>query len=67
MKCDRCQTPTTTFQMSFFNTQMCCLACIEKEQKHPDYEKARKAELGALHFGNRNFKGIGLPKDLQPK
>lgn len=66
-QCDRCKKETNTFMMSFFNTEMCCLDCIEKEQKHPEYEKARKAELGALHFGMRNYEGIGLPKDLRPK
>jgi hypothetical protein len=50
--------------MSLFNTQMCCSECIEKERNHPRFEEARDAELTALHEGNYNFPGIGLPEDL---
>jgi hypothetical protein len=51
--------------MSFFNTQMCCSRCIERERAHPKYAEAREAEEMALKSGNRNFDGIGLPNDLR--
>jgi recombinational DNA repair protein (RecF pathway) len=58
--CDRCGKPTTTFRMSMYNTEMCCKDCLEAEQKRPDYEEARKAELEQVRQGNYNYKGIGL-------
>ena len=64
MNCERCGNGTTTHQMSFFNTQMCCPACIEQERAHPKYAEAREAEWMALKAGDRNFDGIGLPNDL---
>ncbi len=65
MNCDRCGNKTTCHQMSFFNTQMCCSRCIERERAHPKYAEAREAEEMALKSGNRNFDGIGLPNDLR--
>jgi hypothetical protein len=50
--------------MSRFNTQVCCMGCIEKEKKHPDYLFAEAAELAAVRAGDYNFKGIGLPAGL---
>lgn len=63
--CDRCKQPTKIFRMSRFNTDMCCPACLTKEQKHPDYPKAVEAERQALLSGNYNFPGIGLPDDYE--
>ena len=51
-------------RMSYFNTDFCCLDCIKREQQHPDYKKARAAELAALRRGERDFPGIGKPADL---
>ncbi len=48
-------------QMSRFNTDVLCPACIEEERKHPDYEKATEAELAAVKRGERDFPGIGWP------
>ena len=64
--CERCgkSTKGEAVRMSFFNTEMCCLDCLEKERKHPDYQKAKEAELAALRRGERNFPGIGKPQDL---
>jgi hypothetical protein len=62
--CQRCSIDRGSLQMSLFNTQMCCSECIEKERNHPRFEEARDAELTALHEGNYNFPGIGLPEDL---
>jgi hypothetical protein len=42
-----------------FDLSLICLPCQTTERKHPDYEKAREAELQAVKNGNRNFKGIG--------
>jgi len=63
-KCQRCQKETTITTMSMFNTDHCCLECIDKEKKHPDYKYAKQMELLAIETGNYNFPGIGLPDDL---
>lgn len=63
--CDRCLHPTKVTQMSLFNMDMCCLACIEMERAHPDFPRARAVELEELSKGNVNFPGIGLPEDLK--
>jgi len=47
-----------------FNTQICCTKCIELERAHPDFPKAREAELNAFKEGDYNYPGIGLPDDL---
>jgi len=41
------------------------MTCLSKEQKHPEYKEAKKAELAAVRNGNYNFAGIGLPGDLK--
>jgi len=64
-KCDRCSGTEKAFTMSFFNTDWICEDCDEKEKKHPDYPKAKEAELKAIKQGNFNFEGIGLPEDLK--
>ena len=51
--------------MSFFNTEMICIACKDAERAHPDYEKAKQIELEQCLQGNLNFEGIGLPEDLK--
>ena len=60
-KCDRCGGELSVRQMSRFNTDVLCPACIEEERKHPDYEKAAVAELEAVRRGDMNFPGIGWP------
>jgi len=62
--CDRCHKPTTTTMMSIFNTDYCCMECLDNEKKHPKYDEARDEELRQVQAGNYNFPGIGLPKDL---
>jgi hypothetical protein len=49
--------------MSFFNTDMCCIQCIDTEKKHPKYVEARAAEEAALRSGNYNFSGVGYPSE----
>lgn len=63
--CDRCGVELTgVHRMSFFNTDMCCLDCLEKEKQHPDYQRAKAEELAAVQRGDYNFPGIGKPEDL---
>lgn len=62
--CERCNKKTNTLIVSFFNTEWICLECQEKEKAHPDYQKAKEAELEAVINGNFNFPGIGKPTDL---
>lgn len=50
--------------MSYFNEDFCCLDCLEKEQQHPAYARARQSEREAVQRGDLNFKGIGKPADL---
>lgn len=61
--CQRCWKEANCTQMSFFNTQMCCMKCIEEERKHPKYAEAKAAEEAALKAGNFNFQGIGYPSN----
>mgnify|MGYP001300590666 FL=1 len=63
--CDRCGAPTHTTIGSYFNTQMICTSCEEKERKHPQYELAKEVELQQCLLGNLNFQGVGLPEDLK--
>ena len=58
-KCDRCGGELKVRQMSRFNTDVLCPACIEEERNHPDYPKAAEAELAAVKRGDTNFPGIG--------
>lgn len=61
--CDRCGKFLSARIMSKFNEGARCLECKDLERKHPDYEKASKAELEAVKAGNYNFPGIGWPGD----
>ena len=61
--CDRCGKDLKGGRMmSMFNTDCLCLDCLDKEKRHPDYEKARQAEHEAVKRGDFNFKGIGWDK-----
>ena len=62
--CQRCYEKTNITTGSYFNTQMICMECSEKETNHKDYQKAKDAEGEQVKNGNFNFEGIGLPKDL---
>ena len=66
--CERCQKPTNgTTTMSMFNTQVICMECKEEETKHPDYNKAREADITAWKNREMYYEGIGLPEDLKLK
>lgn len=62
--CDRCHKPARAHAMSYFNTDDCCLDCLEKERQHPDYKRAKEAEMRAVQRGDYNFPGVGRPSDL---
>ncbi len=64
-KCDRCGCETTMSKMSWFNEDMLCPSCQEKEEAHPDYAKAKAADnFFLINKKNYNFPGIGKPADL---
>lgn len=66
-KCERCrnqQEGPYAITMSYFNTQLICETCERKEQAHPKYQQAKQAEIEAIKTGNYDFRGIGLPKEL---
>ena len=62
-RCQRCGKETNITIMSRFNTQEICMPCEDVETKHPDYDKARQAELDQVRMGNYNYDGIGLPSN----
>lgn len=64
MECERCGADTISSICSMFSTEQICPSCATKEQKHPDYERARRAEAKAVRNGDYNFEGIGKPRDL---
>ena len=64
MKCDRCGRDVIAYMMSFFNEDKCCLACLDKERKHPRFKLAHAAEVAACERGDFNFPGVGKPADL---
>ncbi len=63
--CDRCSEQPTSLVGSYFNEDMLCKICVEKEQKHPLYEEAKRKEIEEVFKGNMNYEGIGLPNDLK--
>ena len=64
MTCDRCHKETYVRHGSYFNTEMVCGTCLDTEEAHPDFERARQAEEAEVKRGNFNFPGIGKPHDL---
>lgn len=66
MTCERCgSTQISVYTMSYFNTEMICMACQRKERGHPMYQEAVSAENAAVALGDLNYAGIGLPEDLR--
>ena len=65
-KCNRCGASfaNRAHTMSFFNTDMICMNCVQKERKHSRYKEAHDTECEAVRRGNYNFPGIGKPEDL---
>ena len=50
--CKRCCKETPFLSMSFLNTQMCCMDCLDKEKDHPQYKEAKEEELRQVKAGN---------------
>jgi hypothetical protein len=65
MICDRCHKESGGSIGSMFNMEQICFECKDKEQKHPDYERAAKVEADHVRQGDYNFRGVGLPADLR--
>jgi len=63
--CQRCFKKTLSHTMSWFNTNLICNSCSNKEADHPRYKEAREAEEKAVRSGNYNFKGIGCSAPKQ--
>ena len=59
--CERCYKESVAFMMSFFNTQMCCMECIDEEKTRQGYAEAKEMELEQVRNGNYSFEGVGLP------
>lgn len=57
--CHRCGAKSSVHMMSRFNKDLLCMDCIDREQEHPDYQRAAKAELEAVRRGDYNFPGTG--------
>lgn len=65
MICDRCGKESFASTGSYFNMQVICMTCSDKERAHPQFEEARNIETEAVKRGDFNFPGIGLPADLR--
>jgi len=54
--CERCgKVPLIASMVSRFNTDVCCLDCIEDEKQAPNYRAAHDAELAAVKAGDYNY------------
>lgn len=63
--CDRCGTPPIRGSMlGWFNTGALCFDCYGDEQRHPDYEAARRQWQTAHDAGTLDFGGVGVPPEL---
>jgi hypothetical protein len=64
MRCERCGKKALSLTGSYFNTQMICPDCDDRERKHPRFKDAVAADEAACRQGNYNYSGIGLPEDI---
>ena len=62
--CHRCLQSSPCYTMSWFNRELICGDCDDKEHQHPQIEEAKRADWEACKAGNWNFPGIGKPQDL---
>ena len=62
--CQRCGESAQIGSVSYFNTQFCCMPCLDTEQAHIQYGEARAAELLEVSKQNYNYPGLGLPADI---
>jgi len=66
MNCQRCGRENVTLTGSYFNMEMICTSvCDKNERAHPGFNEARRIENEEVRKGNMNFKGVGLPKELE--
>lgn len=65
--CDRCNRKTNSTKGSYFNTDMICSICEQKEKAHPQYQYAVQMEQEQVMNGNMKYEGIGLPEELKEK
>jgi hypothetical protein len=59
--CHRCNTECGGYTMSYFNHDLICSVCDERERAHPDFAMAEASDRFAIKQGNYNFPGIGWP------
>ena len=62
-QCERCGAKDTSLIGSWFNTEMICGDCRQREEKHPHSNIAKMVERAHCLKGNMNFAGIGLSPD----
>ena len=61
--CRRCGIKSNAHTMSWFNTDLICMDCSDKEKEHPKYQEAKSMENAEVKKGNFNFQGIGLESE----
>jgi len=59
-KCQRCGEKGNTSTMSWFNTDLICMDCSDKEKSHPKYQEAKDREHAEVKKGNLNYGGVGF-------
>ena len=58
--CQRCGEKSNVTTMSWFNTDLLCMDCADKETKHPKFQEAKDRENEEVRKGNLNYEGIGF-------
>jgi hypothetical protein len=64
-KCQRCGVKSNASTMSWFNTDLICMDCADKEKNHPKYQEAKDRENEEVQKGNLNYEGIGFDAEYQ--
>ena len=64
-KCQRCGVKSNASTMSWFNTDLICMDCADKEKSHPKYQEAKDRENEEVQKGNLNYEGIGFDAEYQ--
>ena len=59
--CQRCGAEADAHTMSMFDVALICMDCHENEMQHPEFDRARDAEVSEIKRGNMNFPGVGYP------
>jgi len=63
VKCSRCGDEANVWSMSFFNTDKCCMPCLDDEEMAPTYPEAKDAERQAVLRGDYNYSHGLTPSD----